>query len=379
MSSDKIGISWQLSDRHGWGIFGFHLAMNLIQYGPCPPLLLSPPNFTDMTDQTVDILKAHIWNQPNHPYALERTTVLHSVGNGFRENYLTHPHRGRRNDGFAFFETTDFDTSAIQRAKAWDHLYVGSLWNRSICEQLGIENVTCILQGVDTDRFSPAPRQGVPSGRFVVFSGGKIEFRKGQDQTLAAFKIFNRKHPDSLLVTAWQNGWEQSAATIQKSPHTQSRPVSAQDGKLAIAEWALENGVPADAFIDLGWIPNHRLPAVLNEVDVGVFPSRCEGGTNLAAMEAMSCGIPCILSANTGHLDIIKANSNCYALQDQSPYAEGPEKDWRHSNIDEIIEYMEQAYTNSSQRREIGTNARATMTSLSWDNQINKLKTLLTS
>ena len=39
--------------------------------------------------------------------------------------------------------------------------------------------------------------------------------------------------------------------------------------------------------------------------DVGVFPNRCEGGTNLVLMEYMACGKPVIASCTSGHRDIV--------------------------------------------------------------------------
>jgi hypothetical protein len=44
------------------------------------------------------------------------------------------------------------------------------------------------------------------------------------------------------------------------------------------------------------------MPQILREIDVAVVPNRFEGGTNLVAMECMACGMPVILSANTGYL-----------------------------------------------------------------------------
>jgi hypothetical protein len=37
----------------------------------------------------------------------------------------------------------------------------------------------------------------------VVFSGGKLEHRKGQDLVIRAFVRFVQRHPDAVLVTAW--------------------------------------------------------------------------------------------------------------------------------------------------------------------------------
>ena len=76
-------------------------------------------------------------------------------------------------------------------------------------------------------------------------------------------------------------------------------------GGIDIAGWAHSNGIGEGQFIDVGSIRNHQMARVLREVDVAVFPNRCEGGTNLVAMECMACGIPTILSNNTGHKDLV--------------------------------------------------------------------------
>ena len=137
-----------------------------------------------------------------------------------------------------------------------------------------------------------------------------------------------------------------------------------------ITRWAMDNGVPVNAFIDLGWLPNRAMPAVLWDMDAAVFPNRCEGGTNLVAMEAMACGVPCILSANTGHLDII-ADDNCFALGDQRPVTDPNSRTsmWRESQVEQIVEQLEKIYTDravAQQRSEVGA---AFISNLSWQNQ----------
>lgn len=47
-----------------------------------------------------------------------------------------------------------------------------------------------------------------------------------------------------------------------------------------------------------------ELRDVLLRADAAVFPNRQEGGTNLVAMEALGCGVPCIISNRTGQADI---------------------------------------------------------------------------
>jgi len=373
MRSRNIGISWQLSDRHGWGVFGYNLVVNLIQNGPLPPALLTPPSFIGIPEETANKIESYVIESADLEMRLPQMTLLHSLGLDFHENEATRHIRARANIAFSFFEETGFAPDAVSRARDWDRLLVGSSWNKDICTSFGISNVAFVSQGVDTTRFTPSPKRGTPSGRFVVFSGGKLEYRKGQDLVLAAFKNFHARHPDSLLITAWQNNWTQSARSIAQSPHITESPEVSSDGQIRITEWAVANGVPANAFVDLGWVSNARMPAILNEVDVAVFPSRCEGGTNLVAMEAMASGVACILSNNTGHLDIINGNKNCYPLLQQNSVEQGSRAEWRESDVDEITEAMETAYQHSEDRLTRGEEATASMAELSWKHQTRVL------
>jgi hypothetical protein len=86
----------------------------------------------------------------------------------------------------------------------------------------------------------------------------------------------------------------QTARTLDLVSNLPPVPTN-KDGKIDVAKWAHESAIPTDQFMDLGSIPNFQMPQVLREMDVGIFPNRCEGGTNLVAMECMACGMPVIL------------------------------------------------------------------------------------
>src|SRR5271155_1892792 len=88
---------------------------------------------------------------------------------------------------------------------------MSSLWVRAGTRKSGITNTRMILQGADRSLFYPAPRRRLFPGRFLIFSGGKPEPRKGQDIVVAAFRIFARRHPEAMLVTAWHSPWPQLA------------------------------------------------------------------------------------------------------------------------------------------------------------------------
>jgi glycosyltransferase involved in cell wall biosynthesis len=229
--------------------------------------------------------------------------------------------------------------------------------------------VRTVLQGVDPALFHPAPRRGLMPDRFLVFSGGKLERRKGQDLVLAAFRVFAQRHPDALLVTAWHSPWPKVARTLDVSGLAAPVPF-AGSGAADVTGWAVASGVPANQILDLGLIPNASMPPVLREMDVALFPNRCEGGTNLVAMECMACGVPAILSRNSGHLDLIE-DGNCYPLERQAGLAgkEGPfngVSGWGESDVDEIVAALEAAYADRDDARRRGLAGAQTLSRHSW-------------
>ncbi len=387
MRSNKLAITWQVSDSHGWGIFGLNLVRRLLADGPLPPLLVTPPLLIDAPPGVKDLLAPLIAEQQAIAGHLEATgqtmssnqiTVLHALGNGFQHSPISERFRGGANIGFIFYELGGLDAAARERAHAYDRILAGSSWNRDHARAAGIDNIEFVSQGVDTELFYPAPGARAFGDRFVVFSGGKLELRKGQDLVLAAFKIFHAGHPEALLVSNWHNSWPESAANIAASVHIGSAPKTDRAGDLRLTDWAIDNGVAADAFIDLGIRPHAALPGIMRDADVAVFANRCEGGTNLVAMEAMACGLPCVISANTGHLDII-GDGDCYPLIEQTPVrpAGDAAEMWRESSVEEIVAHLEAVYSDREEARTRGRRAAENMKQLSWEIQIPRLITAL--
>jgi glycosyltransferase involved in cell wall biosynthesis len=209
----------------------------------------------------------------------------------------------------------------------------------------------------------------------VVFSGGKLEARKGQDNVIAAWRIFAARHPDALLIAAWHNHWPETARSIDASRRAAPLPLRA-DGALDSAAWVAANGIKAEQFLDLGVVPNALMPAILREADAALFPNRCEGGTNLVAMEAMACGVPTILSANTGHLDLLKDGA-ALALADQRPIPAVP--GWCESNIEEILAALEALYTDRTRAAGIGTAGARLLSGLSWAKTAAELQRIISA
>ena len=396
MKIKRLAVSWQLSDLHGWGIFGLNLVQTLVRHGPVTPMILTEPTLLEASEEELQELRplisemrkviATIKAQGQSAHSAQ-IAVLHALGPDFKQGEASNMLRfkqgeasnmlsGEPNIGFTFFEKGKFAADAIERANAYDRILAGSTWNRDYGRASGIRDIEFVSQGVDTSLFHPSSPSNAYSNHFTIFSGGKLELRKGQDLVVAAFRIFHDRHPDSLLITSWQNHWPESTLDLATSMHVSAAPEVDKDGKLLIADWAVANGAPPESFIDLGWLPNRKMPSILRDMDVAVFPNRCEGGTNLVAMEAMACGVPCILSGNTGHLDII-AENNCFVLEDQRPMigSNGQTEMWRESQIEEILENLEIIYSDRSKAKMRGTTGATFMRTRSWVHQTADLVT----
>ena len=269
-----------------------------------------------------------------------------------------------------FFEANPLKKEQVDEIWGFDRIVVGSSWNRDALRDMGIAS-RLVFQGVDTDLFRPL-RKRLFKDRFVIFSGGKLEFRKGQDLVLKAFSQFSKRHSDALLVTAWRSPEEQKWFSSINLSKICEPIVQQQDVKAAIENWIRANGVDARQFICLEAVPNRLMPEIFREVDLAIFPNRCEGGTNLVAMEALSSGVTCAISANTGHLDIIKFD-NCLALKDQKTVDELPSSSegWGESNVEEILEAMEKIYTSNDFLD--ADKIRTSVADMSWETSIGNL------
>jgi glycosyltransferase involved in cell wall biosynthesis len=307
---------------------------------PAEELKIFDPMFALATELHPSLpTSADIW--VNAPFL-----VLHAAGNHPAAESIAGVVAPKDADvTIIFFEDTRFAAADIEHLKRFRFVVCCSRWNLDVLTGLGLDNLLYRPVGVDTDLFKPGPRtERFGKDRFVIFSGGKAEFRKGQDIVLAAFKRFRERHAEALLVTAWANFWPETAKTLANSPHGTGAPSVGTDGHLLIREWALDYGIPADSFITVGIRSNRAMPDLLRGIDIAVFPSRVEGGTNQVAMECMATGVPTILSANSGHLDLI-SDIPCLALRAQThSFGSESSSEYWESDADEIVEALEDGY-----------------------------------
>jgi glycosyltransferase involved in cell wall biosynthesis len=379
-------FSWGVSSYFGWGVYGLNLLLHLAdhpRFAPCCATEFGPADVVldPLREQRIAALARGSmplwqalgesegeWVKLDHP-------LLEGLGNDLTPAKAAHQKRliGAPTIGVVFLEQATLSPTASQGAQRFAQIIAGSSWNESVLRRNGVTAVTTVLQGVDTALYHPAPRSGLFPGRFVIFSGGKLEYRKGQDLVLAAFRAFRQRRPEALLVAAWQSPWSDFVAHAAGHPGILP-PLRNADGAPDVVGWAVANGIPADAIISIPHIPNFVMPHVVREADVALFPNRCEGGTNLVAMECLACGIPSILSANTGHLDLL-CNDIALPLERQAqPHSVHYDTtDWGECDVEEMVEKLETLWHHRSAAAGLGERAARFMAGMTWAHQLRLL------
>ncbi len=332
-----LGFNTQLGSFFGWGCYSINVVLQLLSGQQVHPLLLKRPALLEddpvlkyglcrsiaETDLFLEALPPTV---PGSVVQLQ-VPVLHSLGQHFLESDFV-PDRfwGMANVGKVVFEIPHVGPMLSQNAAQFDLILTVSRWTTDYLQSVGIKAV-CNPEGVDPARYFPAPKLGVFGERFVIFSGGKFELRKGQDIVAAAFEIFVKKHPDAFLIATWHNLWRD---------------------EVDLAAWIRSHGISEEYF----WVPppNSSCAPLMRESDVALFPNRCEGGHNFVALECMASGIPTILSANTGHLEIIHPeHPTDLILKSQAavPCIDGlpTTQGWGESHVDEVVAALEAVYT----------------------------------
>ena len=290
--------------------------------------------------------------------------------------------------GVTFFECSRFSQQDLDVLNRFHLVITGSRWNQALLRRQGIQSAYLVHQGVDTAVFNPEPVPRLLQRSLVIFSGGKLEHRKGQDIVIDAFRRLLRHHPDALLIAAWGNVGHVGLSTIAASNYVQGAP---ERGRINdIQPWLQANGIPPANVFVLPCLVNRQLPHLIKQSDVAVFASRCEGGTNLMAMETLACGVPTLISSNTGHLDLLAMGFGHALPMGQSglgnvdprvssAYGDDPLGLWGETDTDELVEWWLQIAENREKWSCIGREHAYAMRSLSWRESMRKLLKLVDS
>jgi Tfp pilus assembly protein PilF/glycosyltransferase involved in cell wall biosynthesis len=372
-------VAMPLGGGHGWGVCGRYLTKELSLLGPIRLATNQLDADTVGDELEYQSLKRIAYRGISAP---ADAPVLQCIQGQDMLPYRP-ALRGRFTAGYTFFEENILPPTSIDNARRYfDVVVAGSTWCQQVLEEHGLTDVQTIIQGIDPDVFFPAQTEKEYfRDQFVVFSGGKLELRKGQDLVIRAYKVLQDRHPDVLLVNSWYNQWDFSLNTMRASRFIKFAP-TATDYLEKINQVLADNDVDVTRVITLLPRVNSTMRRVYCNTDVGLFPNRCEGGTNLVLMEYMACGRPAIASYNSGHKDVV-TGENAALIRTMSPII--LERDGRHlgtweePDLDETIEQLEWAYQNREQLRELGRRAGRDLAELTWKRTAQQFHEILST
>lgn len=343
MIDPALFFAWPVSSRFGWGVRGLGGVLNY----PGIALSLSaeldaelPPDdprgelLAERVRQSRAV-HAGILAKSGPQVQFEVEPVLVPLGNNLTPHPVAYGRmaRGRPTIACPVFEDVAAVEANIERLRGYDRVVVASRWNQEVLADLGIAATLC-HEGIDPAIFNPSVRTAAlrkrrdsgDASRFRVFSGGKAEWRKGQDLVIQAFKVFAEKHDDAVLVAAWGSPFGHHAADFE-GKWEYGAPPGAAIGMPNFGAWLQRAGLKPHQFEIVSPRPNWQMAEVYGSCGVALFPNRCEGGTNFVAMECAACGVPIVLNDTYGQADITDRASfvNC-------------------SNVEGIIECLRTAY-----------------------------------
>jgi len=173
------------------------------------------------------------------------------------------------------------------------------------------ERILRVPYGVDLSTFTSNPIPREKNRSFTLISTGSLSLRKGTPYMLEAFRMIRKTIPDARLLLS-----DMKSASIL--------PILESYSDLPI-EWAPSLG-------------HEDLARRLKSADLFILPS-LEEGLVRTALEAMACGVPVILTPNTGSSDYVTdgVNGSVVPIRDAAAIAEKAIWWWRRISSGENI------------------------------------------
>lgn len=185
-----------------------------------------------------------------------------------------------------------------------------------------------IPNGVDTKSFYPVS-DNEKYHKFSITAGGTLfGAKKGLKYLISGFAKFNKKHPDTRLVLIGSGDLEEEL-------------------KKQVKKLNIQNSVEFIGRKSHKWIQKN-----LPKFHVFCLPSINEGMSN-AALEALSSGLPLILTDTGGTKEILTEGENGYTV---------PKK-----NTDEISIKIENLYLQPNLRKTFGDASRKKAENMNWN------------
>jgi alpha-maltose-1-phosphate synthase len=152
-----------------------------------------------------------------------------------------------------------------------------------------LKNVYPVNLSLFQPRTTPRPK----NQPLTIINTGSLSLRKGTPYLLEAFRIVRKKIPDARLL-------------LTRIVQDDVKPILARYLDLPI-EWS-------------GYLDHAQLAKRLQSADIFVLPS-LEEGLVRTACQAMACGLPAVLTPNTGANDFVQPGVNGEIVPIRDPQA----------------------------------------------------------
>jgi glycosyltransferase involved in cell wall biosynthesis len=155
------------------------------------------------------------------------------------------------------------------------------------------EQVLSTFYPIDFSIFTPRTEPRPKSRPLTVISTAGLSLRKGSPYLLDALRIVHRKHPSLRIL-------------LTSSVHENMRGILQRHSDLPI-HWTPP-------------LPHSKLAPHLQSADIFVLPS-LEEGLVRSSLEAMACGLPVVLTPNTGASDYVASEAAGEVVPIRNPEA----------------------------------------------------------
>ncbi len=155
------------------------------------------------------------------------------------------------------------------------------------------EQIIPVVYPQDLSVFKPSTEARPKDRPFTVINTGSLSLRKGTPYLLEAFRLIRKEIPDARLL-------------LTEAVSDSIKPILAQYSDLPI-EWS-------------PYLMPEKLADRLRSADLFILPS-LEEGLVRTALEAMACGVPVVLTPNTGTSQYVRERINGSVVPIRDPGA----------------------------------------------------------
>ncbi len=200
--------------------------------------------------------------------------------------------------------------------------------------RMPLHNVRAISAGVDLDLFRPMPKRAARDalgldGENLVLYVGRLEPLKGVDILLEALRRLDYSPCTRLMVVGG----------------------SFEEGEMLRLKSSAERLGLGDSITFTGSVDQHELPLYYNAADIFALPSYYES-FGLAALEAMACATPVVVSRVGGLKTFVKDGLCGYLIPRRCP--------------DPFAQRLDMLLANPALREKMGMAGRTTALGMNW-------------